>query len=333
MNPLERYRAVLRGEEVDFLPRVPILMQFAAEYIGSNYGRFAEDWRVLTEAQLRCAEDFGIDQLSVISDPYRECSGFGAEVRYETSGPKCDRAPLEGARDLDLLEHPDPFGSPRMLDRVEAVRRFRSAAGGEYSILGWIEGPGAEAADLRGATNFLLDLYDAPVFLGELMDRCVKVGIEFARAQVEAGADTIGIGDAIVSQISSAMYETLILPRQLALISSVKNMGALVRLHICGNITHLLPRIAELPIDILDLDHLVDLSVAREAMPDRVALAGNLDPVSVVAQGTPESTREKLLGCYRAAGNPFLVNAGCEIPAATPTENLHALCEPLDHEA
>ena len=333
MNSLERYRATLRGEEVDFLPRVPILMQFAAEYIGSDYGRFASDWRVLTEAQLRCAADFGIDQLSVISDPWRECSGFGAEVRFETSGPRCDRAPLEGARDLSLLAHPDPLASPRMLDRILAVRRFRSEAGGEHSILGWIEGPAAEAADLLGVTNFLLDLYDAPEFLGELMDRCVEVGIDFARAQVEAGADTIGIGDAIVSQVSPAMYEQWILPRQGTLIRAVKQLGALVRLHICGNITHLLPGIRGLPIDILDLDHLVDLSVARDAMPPGVALAGNLDPVSVVAQSTPASTREKLLECYRAAGNPFLVNAGCEIPAATPVENLHALCEPLGPRA
>ena len=45
MNSLERYLGVIKGESVDFLPRLPILMQFAAEYIGSNYGAFASDHR------------------------------------------------------------------------------------------------------------------------------------------------------------------------------------------------------------------------------------------------------------------------------------------------
>lgn len=82
MTPNKRYMTVLDGGKPDILPRIPILMQFAAEYIGSNYGAFASDYKVLIESNLRCAKDFGIDQLSCISDPYRETAGFGAEIRF-----------------------------------------------------------------------------------------------------------------------------------------------------------------------------------------------------------------------------------------------------------
>ena len=41
MNSYERYMAVVQGCSSDILPRVPILMAFAADYIGSNYGQFA----------------------------------------------------------------------------------------------------------------------------------------------------------------------------------------------------------------------------------------------------------------------------------------------------
>jgi hypothetical protein len=41
VNSFERYAATIAGKPTDFLPRVPILMQFAAEHIGSNYGAFA----------------------------------------------------------------------------------------------------------------------------------------------------------------------------------------------------------------------------------------------------------------------------------------------------
>ena len=51
-----------------------------------------------------------------------------------------------------------------------------AAVKGKYSILGWVEGPAAEAADLRGVANFLMDLYDDPAFCHELMGLLVDVG-------------------------------------------------------------------------------------------------------------------------------------------------------------
>ena len=106
-------------------------------------------------------------------------------------------------------------------------------------------------------------------------------------------------------------------------------MGAKLRLHICGNITHLLPGIASLGIDVLDVDHMVDLRTVRNAVGPKVAIAGNLDPVTAVLRSTPDKIRAHVLSCYAQAGNPFMVNAGCEIPSATPEEILQALCEPV----
>lgn len=105
--------------------------------------------------------------------------------------------------------------------------------------------------------------------------------------------------------------------------------GAKVRLHICGNITHILPGIAQLNIDVLDVDHMVDLRETRAIVGSRVALCANLDPVHDILEGTPEKIRAALRRAYEESGNPFMVNAGCEIPSGTPVENLKALCEPI----
>lgn len=331
MNSYERYVGVVNGEQVDFLPRVPILMQFATEYIGSNYGAFASDYRVLVEANKRCAEDFGMDQVSAISDPYRETQGFGAKIEFVRNGvPKCRRPLLKDSKDLSLLTRPDPLKAERMLDRINALKSFKEQFDGVYSIMGWIEGPAAETADLRGVVNFMMDLMNDTVFCEKLMDICVDVGIDFARAQIEAGADTIGIGDAIASQVSPLIYNNLIQPREKRLIQAIKEMGALVRLHICGNITHLLPGIADLGIDLLDVDHMVDMTTARKTVGKKVVITGNIDPVDVL-KGTPDSIRETILNIYKEVGNPYMVNAGCEIPAGTPVENLKALCEPISY--
>ena len=54
-------------------------------------------------------------------------------------------------------------------------------------------------------------------------------------------------------------------------------------------------------------------------------LAGNLDPVRVMRDGTPEAIESALADCHRAAGSRYIVAAGCEIPAGTPEVNLRAM--------
>lgn len=330
MTPRERYLAVLQGRPADCLPRLPIVMRYAAEYIGSNYGALASDHRVLVEANRACARDFGFDQLSVISDPYRETQGFGAEVRYTRDDvPHLAHHPLEESRDLGLLAKPDPYTTPRMLDRLLAIRAYRRQDGDRYSILGWVEGPAAEAADLRRPENFFTDLLDDEEYAGRLMDLCLETGLAFAAAQLAEGADTIGIGDAVVSQVSAGVYERLIFPRQARLCAGIRAAGGQVRLHICGNITHLLPVIARLPIDILDLDWMVDVEAVCQTIPRRIALTGLIDPVAVLLRGHPAMIRAQVEALYQRLGNPWMVAAGCEIPSGTPAENVRALCQPF----
>lgn len=332
MTGYERYHAMLQGRPVDFVPRLPILMQYAAEYIGSDYAAFASDYRVLVEANIRCVQEFGIDQFNTMSDPYRETQGFGSQIEYMKNAPPRSTHPLADDTELSHLPEPDPLSSERMFDRVQAVRMYKEQ-GDAYSIMGWVEGPAAEAADLRDVSNFMMDLLDDEGYACALMDRCVEVAIDFARVQIDSGADTIGIGDAVASQVSPQVYEKLIQPREKQLVSAIQSMGAIVRLHICGNITHLLPGIADLHVNVLDVDHMVDMQTVRQIVGTQVALAGNIDPVSGVLRGTPKNIRQFMQQTYETVGNPFMVNAGCEIPPGTPVENLMALCQPLAYRA
>lgn len=333
MTGYERYHAMLMGQLVDHVPRVPILMQYAAEYIGSDYAAFASDHRVMVEANIKCAADFGMDQLSTISDPYRETQGFGSQIEYLHNAPPRSTHPLADDPNIEHLPNPDPLCSERMFDRVQAVRLYKQLYGDAYSILGWVEGPAAEAADLRDVSNFMMDLIDDAGYACAVMDRCVEVAIRFAQTQVDSGADTIGIGDAVASQVSPKLYEQFILPREKQLVSAIHDMGARVRLHICGNITHLLLGIADLHVDVLDVDHMVDIKYVREAVGKKVCLAGNIDPVSDVLRSTPQKIAQQIAQIYQDVGNPYFVNAGCEIPPGTPIENLKALCEPIAYIA
>lgn len=330
MNGRERITAHLNGQPADRLALMPITMTFAGDQIGARYREYATDYRVLTEAQLRTAERFEFDYVSAISDPAREAADFGAAVRYfEDEPPATDEnhALLADKTMLGRLTLPDPLGGGRMHDRVNAVARFKERVGREKLIEGWVEGPCAEGAGLRGINALMLDFFDDPAFVRDLFDLAVENALRFARVQVEAGADLIGVGDAAASLVGPAIYEEFIWPFEKRLVDGLHALGVRVRLHICGNVRSILEGIGRLGCDIVDLDSMVPLEQARAKIGPQTFLLGNLDPVRLLRNGTPGAIRDALARCHRQAGPRYIVGAGCEVPRDTPPENVRALLE------
>jgi MtaA/CmuA family methyltransferase len=220
-----------------------------------------------------------------------------------------------------------------MTDRVNAVRLMREKAGGQVPVMGWVEGALAEAADVRGVSQMMTDLIDRPDWVRELLERIVETEIAFALAQVEAGADIVGLGDAIASQISPRAYREFALPYEQRILAAIRDAGALPRLHICGNTSRILSDMAQSGAAIIDLDWMVDFGKAAETFGDRAAACGNHDPVAVMLNGTPAPVRQAVRSAMRAGGPRCISMAGCEFPDGTPEDNLRAhrdaLREPL----
>ena len=170
----------------------------------------------------------------------------------------------------------------------------------------------------------LIHLVDRPAWVHDLLEICTQVEIEFTRAQIAAGADIIGLGDAIASLVSPAMYREYALPYEQRIFQTVHELGAIARLHICGNTNRILPDMLESGADIIDLDWMVDLHKAVEVFGDRVALCGNFDPVAVMLQGTEEQVEAAVGYCLENGGQRYFSAAGCEIPEDTPHKNLLA---------
>jgi MtaA/CmuA family methyltransferase len=330
MTGRERILARLDGGPVDHVPLMPITMMFAADRLGVKYGQYVTDHRVLAEAQLRTAEKFGFDYVSVISDPAREPADLGAAVEFYDDQPPAlveDRALLADKARLAGLKVPDPHAGRRMFDRIQGVALLRERVAGQLIVEGWVEGPCAEAADLRGINALMVDLADDPAFVEELFDFAVRMELEFARAQVEAGAELIGVGDAAASLVGPRYYERFVLPYEQKLVEGIHAMGARVRLHICGNTRKILAGMGRAGADIVDLDYLAALADGRREMGPRQVLLGNVEPVGVLRNGTPEDVHDAIATCHREAGANYIAGAGCEVCRDTPEENLRALCD------
>jgi len=326
---MHRLQATIAGRPPERPLNFDIMMTFAAHHAGLRMSDYYLDYRALTEANYRVVEDFDIDIVQAISDPYREAADLGSDVEFpEDDQPLLTDPLLTDLRRFGSLRLVDPGEGSRMSDRLMALQDFCSRVGGELPIMGWVEGALAEAADLRGVSTIMIDVSERPGWVEELLEFCTLQEIWFAQAQIDAGADVIGIGDAVASLISPAMYERFALPYQQRIVDAIHAKGALARLHICGRTTHLLPQMARTGVDIIDVDSMVPFEVAVERLAPAI-VCGNINPVTVMLQGTPDQVISSTLDCRVKGGTRFISMAGCEVPDATPPANLYAQREAL----
>ena len=340
MSGKERMLAAMRGEvDTGGTGFAPITMMYAADLIGETYLRYETDAATQTRGQIAIAERFGTSVVSAISDPAVEAHDLGAHVEFPESSPAhlveedsllADTSTLASIVARGTIA---PESGQRMNNRLEAVRMMQEATAGAHLVEGWVEGPCAESADLRGINRLMMDFFGDEAFLTELLDFCTEQSIAFAEAQIDAGADIIGIGDAAASLVGPEIYAQWIAPRTMRYVEAIHAAGGLVRLHICGRTEQLAETIGTYGVDMIDVDFGNDIAAMRSTFmandPDGFgpAIAGNIDPVTELKDGSPEHIAKRLAESRAAAGNRFIVGAGCEVPRATPEENLAAMSD------
>ena len=326
MNGLQRTLDFIAGKPVDCPPFHPIVMRWAARHAGIKYGRFCTDYRAKCEAMIKSADDYDFDWVTVLSDPWAEASAFGIQVDYpednlpiDAGGHLPDMRAVAQLKGYKSLEH------ARCVNRVNEVAEFKRRVGDRYFIVGWVEGAVAAYADLRGVTPAAMDLLDDPETVGKAMDVIISSALEFITLQVQAGAHCIGIGDAFCSQIGPELYQQFAFAREKKLVDHIHSLGALAKLHICGNTASILPGMIETGADIIDVDHLVPSMAAFAALlGPRQVFSGKTDPVSCIQDGTPDQIAADVASCRAQAGGRVIGSAGCEITPDTSEVNMRA---------
>jgi MtaA/CmuA family methyltransferase len=333
MNSYERTIRFLQAEQVDHPPFHPIVMRWAAAYHGVPYREFCCNAEVKCRAMIAVADDFQADWVTTLSDPYCEAEAYGIRVEYPENDLPLDRGghftDLRAIANLPLL---NPSAHARCRNRLAEVTQFRREVGGRLFIVGWVEGPIAEYSDLRGLTNASMDFFDEPDLVHEALDRLTENAKQFITAQVDAGADCIGIGDAFCSQIGPNLYRAFAFERQKQLVDHIHALGVRAKLHICGNTHALLSDMLATGADIVDVDHLVP-SMAEFAgrLGPRQVFCGKVDPVSVVQNGAPDDIVAGVKESFTQAGGRCILSAGCEVTPGTSRANFEAFSKAWQH--
>jgi MtaA/CmuA family methyltransferase len=332
LTPLTRYRTVLSGQIPDRVPVTPFIMGLAARLAGVDYSDYCRSGEIMAQAQLACVRRFGYDSVNVTADAVREAETVGLPVVWpENDVPAGAGEPfIRDLTDLRKLRLPDPLGPNRMREQIRALQLLNRELEPEGQFVwGWVEAPFEEAAILRNLNAFMVDLHERPGLATEIVRFAFELETAFGLAQIEAGARFIGIGDPICTLAGPAHFERYNFPFLTQMIAAFKQRGVTLLYHVCGNTRRLLPCLARLDVDVVQLDSSVDLAEARQVLPEQMSIMGNLDTSQVMLFGTPETIREQGRRLMRIAGSNggYILSAGCEVPPNTPLENLAALVQ------
>ncbi|MEE9599584.1 MAG: uroporphyrinogen decarboxylase family protein [Anaerolineales bacterium] len=300
-----------------------------------DFAAFYRDGEAMAEGQIKAWRRYGHDVLLVENGTAALAEACGVEVLYlEDSAPVASQPAIKSLDEIDKLKIPDPYKDPLLSELLKSTRIVVEEIGDEAFIIGRADqGPFSLACEIRGLSEFLLDLA-----LGEELDKvhqllefCTQVSERYALAQIEQGAHATSFGDSPSGPdlISPKYYREFAYPYMEKLAQRLKKKGVILAYHICGNATPIIEDMVRTGAAIIEIDQKSDQKAVKAAAAGKAALLGPIDPSDVMANGTPELVEEKCLEALDnlSPGGGFILGPGCALPQTTPDENIDVMIE------
>jgi uroporphyrinogen decarboxylase len=335
MNGRQRIEAALRGEKTDRTPVMLHNFMMAAREAGISMKQYRESPEAIARAFTMAVDRYGYDAVVVDIDTVTLAAAVGVPVDEPEDLPA-----RSAGRRLNALEEvadlpPPDIGRHRKVQvSLEAVRLLRHQFGAEIFVRGNCDqAPFSLACAMRGMEDWLLEISgpENEPRAHALLAYATDATCQFLRLMAAAGADMLSNGDSPAGPdvISPKMYRQFALPYEKRAAACAHSLGLPYLQHICGKTDRILKDMISSGADALELDYKTDVRLARDAMRDKATFAGNIDPSGVLALGTPDLVRRKTHELLTVFSGPsrFILNAGCAIPADTPSENLRAMIE------
>src|SRR5665647_131185 len=326
-TPKERLYRALRKQKVDRMPAVCFTQTATVEQMEAC-GAYWPEAHANAEKMATLAEAghtvIGFEAVRVPFDITAEAELFGCGIKAGDlkQQPSVVKHVVTNLEDLEKIKDYN-LKEGRVGLVLEAIKILSEKYGKELPIIGSMIGPFSLAQHING------DAWFGNLFTGEdvvpaLLDFCSDFNVAYAKAIVENGADTIAIIDPTASYelIGGEFYEKYALPYQKKIVDAMKELDVATVLHICGNTTKGLGIMDKTGVNGISVDQRVDIKTATGNVENAI-IVGNLDPVAVLWNGTPDEIAEASKKALDAGVG--LLTAGCGIVSMTSTANLQTM--------
>lgn len=276
---------------------------------------------------LRALRDkFQPDGMCMLMDLTVEAEAMGLPVEMgENESPHVSGHDIKTMEDLEAVKKAWTGNGGRMDMYVDVVRNM--AADNKGLTIPYVSGPFTLAGEMMGVNELTMNTILDPDLVKAFLPFTVQVISDYTKRLFEAGADMVCMLEPTAMMISPDQFEEYSLTPFREIQENVDNQPMI--LHICGNTSHLIEKMGTSGAAGLSLDWQIDMVDAVRKIPEDVLLIGNLDPVQVFLQGSPESVKADTTALMEkmAPYKNFVLSAGCDLPLETPEENLAAFMD------
>jgi len=278
------------------------------------------------EVTITAAEKLDVDAAIIFADLLLPLESMGLDFDFQAGEGPVIHTPVRTPEAVARLRTDRPGDLSYV---AEAIGRVAAHFRDRLGVIGFCGAPFTLASYMvegGGSRNYVHTktlMYRQPEAWRSLLEKLASVLREFARQQVEAGADVIQIFDSWAGALSMEDYREFVLPVTKSLVRDVQSFGVPV-IYFGVDTASLLPAMRETGADVLGLDWRVSLGKAWRELDYSCAVQGNLDPITLFAE--PELIQKRVRQILdQAAGRPgHIFNLGHGIVPETPVENVQA---------
>jgi MtaA/CmuA family methyltransferase len=276
----------------------------------------------MAELALAGHEVLGFDVVMPEFSVTQEAAALGCTMDWG------DRDHMPNAKDTPYADFSDVIIPDNILEKpslavvLDAISTLRHHVGDNVAIFGKVMGPWTISYHLAGTENFLLQIgMKEEKKVLKMLRQVMRVTIDFANAQIKAGADAVCLADhATGSLVGPYAYKDLLLPIHQEITAQI---GGPIILHVCGNCSDRLELFAESGVDAYHFEWQVDAIKAVKQIGNKISLVGNINNSETLWRGTPLDVYKQARYAIEAQVN--IIAPECAIPLSTPVENLKAI--------
>ena len=330
MTSLQRVLTTLGHKEPDRVPLFLLLTMHGAKELGMGIKEYFSKGEHVAEGQLRMREKFNNDCLYSFFYAPLEVESWGGEVIYYEDGPPNSGAPfITSPAGINDLQAPEIMEKPCLSKVLEATRLMKKEIGDAAPIIGVVMSPFSLPVMQLGFEAYIELIYKEPALFRRLMEINEQFCVEWANAQLAAGATAICYFDPVSS--------STIIPRELYLKTghpvaerTIGKINGPTATHMAsGNVLPIISDIAETGTAVVGVSALEDLTELKQVSRGKLTLLGNLNGLEMVHWSREEATAvvKNAIAQAAAGGGYILADNHGEIPYQVPDEVLLAISD------
>ena len=321
---------------------IPVMTHPGIEMNGHTVREAVSNGRIHADAVMTLVRKYPSAAACTIMDLTAEAEAFGAEVVFsDVAVPAVSGRLLPDVESIYRLEVPS-LRAGRIPQYLKAnlliAQAFREKAAGGNSSTGCAPlfagciGPFSLAGRLYDMSEIMVLIYENPEAAHTLLSKCTDFIEKYCQALKLTGANGVVMAEPAAGLLSNDDCLTFSSQYVKRIVEQVQDDHFIVVLHNCGNTGHCTQAMVATGAAAYHFGNKCRMEeVIRDVPPTALAM-GNIDPVSVFKDGTPETMRQavgELLDRMSSYPN-FVLSTGCDTPPHTPLANIDAFFEALE---